>query len=428
MEKLSTRAQQMGAGASKLLNTFILVQKNSYDDKLNPNGICNCGVAENYLCENELISKLQSIQAWKTNHMYYPNPLGQIRLREVLCRFFQRIFQLNSQLDPNRMIISSGLGGIISLLGYLLGDENDVFLIPSPYYTAFDHDISAFSNCTIFRCPLLEQDNGNFRFSVEIFKRGYNDAINKGLRPRGIIIINPSNPLGDIYDEETIEPVLKFAAEKELHVIIDEIYSLSLFENQKSFQSVLNYTSIVDQERTHFVWSISKDFALSGLRLGVVYAGSKDLCIPGAGLNFIQVPSTIVQEIIAELLFDDQWIDYYIELNRSRLTKQYEIVKKKIEDIDNRIYIRPSKAGFFIWADFRLLLHKITFEEETRLFETMFNHGIYISSGYNLGCSQPGWFRMIFSIKEKWIDESIKRLKIALDAYRHLTIPTILID
>ncbi|CAF3886010.1 unnamed protein product, partial [Rotaria sp. Silwood1] len=71
-------------------------------------------------------------------------------------------FQLNYEPDPDRMMISSGLTGIISLLGYLIGDIDDVFLISSPYYTAFDHDISVFSNCAIFRCPLLEQDNKQF--------------------------------------------------------------------------------------------------------------------------------------------------------------------------------------------------------------------------------------------------------------------------
>jgi aspartate/methionine/tyrosine aminotransferase len=416
MDTLSIRAQKMGAGVSKLLNNFMLVQKNAYDDQLNPNGICNCGVAENYLCENELITKLQSIDVWQTKHMYYPNPLGQITLRNTLCHFFQKVFHLKYQLDPERMVISCGLSGIMSLLSFLLGDPNDVFLIPAPYYTAFDHDISALSNCAIFRCPLLEQENGKFRFSVEIFQHGYDEAINQGLRPRGIIIINPSNPLGDIYDEKSIEPVLKFAAEKELHVIFDEIYALSLFENQ-SFQSMFNYQTIPDPKRTHFVWSFSKDFALSGLRLGVLYAGSNDLCLPAASFNFIQVPSTITQEIVSELLSDDQWIDSYIKLNSLRLTEQYEKVKKKIKTIDQRISIRPARAGFFIWADFRLLLHDITFEEELRLFDIMFDHGVYISAGFNLGCSQPGWFRIIFSVKEKWLDEAVKRIKSALDTY-----------
>ncbi|CAF4605594.1 unnamed protein product, partial [Rotaria sp. Silwood2] len=222
--------------------------------------------------------------------------------------------------------------------------------------------------------------------------------------------------------EQTIQPILEFAAQKKLHVIIDEIYALSIFENQKPFKSILNYKSIIDQKRTHFLWSFSKDFSLSGLRVGVLYAGSKELCSAGSAANFIQVPSVIIQEITAKLLSDEQWIDSYIKLNRSRLTQQYEKVKNAIEDIDNRIVVRPAKAGFFIWTDFRLLLHEVTFEEERRLVQNIFEHGVYLVSGSFLGCIQPGWFRIIFSVKEKWIDEILKRLKSGLDAYRHSTI------
>lgn len=419
MDTLSIRARKLGTGTSKLLSLFSIVQKNAYDERTNPNGICNCGVAENYLCEKELIEKLQSIQVWQSNHMYYPASLGHQRLRETLCHFLGKFLHLNNRLDPERMIISSGLSGIMSLIGFLLGDPGDVFLIPSPYYTAFDQDISIFSNCAIFRCPVLDQTNGQFRFSVEIFQQGYQQAIAAGLRPRGIIIINPSNPLGDIYDEDIIKPVLKFAADKELHVIFDEIYAFSIFENH-TFHSMLNYQSIIDPKRTHFVWSFSKDFALSGVRLGVLYAGSSEICAPAGSYNFIQGPSTIVQDIVAELLSDDQWIEWYLKLNRTRLTEQYENVMKKIANVDSRIVIRPSQAGFFIWADFRSILNEITFEEEQRLFDIIFQHGVYISPGVNLGCSEPGWFRIIFSVKEHWIDEAMKRLKTAIDVYEHV--------
>ncbi|CAF3674079.1 unnamed protein product [Rotaria sp. Silwood1] len=187
---------------------------------------------------------------------------------------------------------------------------------------------------------------------------------------------------------------------------------------------MLTYTSIIDPKRTHFVWSLSKDFALSGLRIGVLYAGSKELCSSGAAVNFIQVPSVIVQEIVAVLLSDQEWVDSFIKLNRLRLTQQYKKVKKLIEDIDNRIYVRPAKAGFFIWADFRLLLHEVTFEEEIRLFQIIFEHGVYLVSGSFLGCTQPGWFRIIFCVKDKWLDEILKRIKLGLDAYRRLTVPS----
>ncbi|CAF4621828.1 unnamed protein product, partial [Rotaria sp. Silwood1] len=81
MDTLSIRGQRLNQYMSQILKNFSLTQKNPYDDELNPNGICNCGVAENYLCENELISKLQSIQIWKTNYIYYPYSSGQKSLR-----------------------------------------------------------------------------------------------------------------------------------------------------------------------------------------------------------------------------------------------------------------------------------------------------------------------------------------------------------
>ncbi|UJR21784.1 hypothetical protein I4U23_024859 [Adineta vaga] len=360
MNTLSIRAQEKSECISEILNKFMLVQKNTYDDEFNVNGICNLGVAENYLCENELVSKLQSIQVWNTTHIYYPNSLGLLSFRQTLCKFFQNIFHLNYQLNPDRMLISSGLSGVMSLLSYIIGNRDDVLLIASPYYTAFDHDVSALANCATFRCPLLEQSTGKFILSVEIFRHGYDQAIKQGLHPCGIILVNPHNPTGDIYDERTIQPILEFAAEKQLHVIIDEIYALSVYENEKPFQSILNYTSIIDPQRTHFVWSLSKDFALSGLRLGVLYAGSDVLCSCAAIINFLQVPSTIVQEIAMVLFSDQLWLDSYIKLNRSRLTRQYEKIKAKVEELDERIVVHNLEQDFFygvIFIYYYMLIH-----------------------------------------------------------------------
>ena len=42
-----------------------------------------------------------------------------------------------------------------------------------------------------------------------------------------------------------------------------------------------------------------------------------------------------------------------------------------------------------------------------RLFQFIFDNGVYISTGFSLGCSQPGWFRLIFTVKNKWVDEGL---------------------
>lgn len=133
-----------------------------------------------------------------------------------------------------------------------------------------DRHAAVFTKNKVIRCALLEQDTGKFHFSVEIFRRVYAEACALGLRPRIIVLNNPHNPLGDVYDESMTLPVLKFAAEKQIHVIIDDIYAFSVFNHEKKFESILNF-DIVDPLRTHFIWSFSTDFALSSARVGIMY-------------------------------------------------------------------------------------------------------------------------------------------------------------
>ncbi len=222
LKLVSDRAQAMVKDTSSLLNYNRAVQSNQYDEERNPNGIVNMGLAENHLCEHELVQKLQSISTWSSQLNYYPHSHGEFSFRERLCTFFsENFFSMRTTFDPHRMIISSGASGAISLLSFVIADVDDVFLIASPYYTLFDFDVAAMARNSLFSCPLLKQDTGEFCFSVEIFKQGYTNAIARHLRPRAIILVNPHNPLGDIYDEITIRSILQFAAEKHLHVIVD---------------------------------------------------------------------------------------------------------------------------------------------------------------------------------------------------------------
>lgn len=419
METLSVRAQALSRNISSMLAYKSLTQSNQFDIEHNPNGIVNLGVAENHLCENELIDKLQSSQTWSKEFNYYPDCAGDSKFRQQLCSFFEDAFDIRSRaLDPERIIISSGASGTISLLCFLIADPGDVFLVPSPYYTAFDFDVAAMAKNAIFQCPLLDQTSGNFRFDVEIFEHGFKEAINRGLRPRAIILTNPHNPLGDIYDESSIHPVLEFAAHKKLHVIMDELYALSVFNDEKPFKSILNYTSLPDRSRTHFLWSFSKDFALSGTRVGVVYAGTSELCTLATKLNFLMTPSSTIQNTLSSMLSDSEWTRAYIRLNRRRLAEKYQAVKRKIEKLDKTIEVRNTAAGLFLWINCRSLLHRVTFDEELRLFEMLFASGVYITNGMAFRCSEPGWFRLIFSVDDDWLEEGVKRINKALQTYR----------
>lgn len=393
------------------------VALNSFDQHTNPYGIINLGIAENMLCEKELIDKLRSLHTWMSSLNQYGDPIGELTFRKELCNFFHDMFHLDDgvQLTPNRMLITGGAAGAFIVYSYMLTDVNDAMLVPSPYYSYIDHNVSVLTENQIIRCPLLDQITGEFRLSREIFERGYIEAQSKGLNPRVIILINPSNPLGDVYDESTIYPILEFAAEKRMHVIVDEIYALSTFHTQ-SFQSILNYhLSLPDPDRTHFLWSFSKDLSLSGARVGVMYMGTEEMCKVAAKVNFAFTPSRSIQYTFEQLVSDRKWMHAYIALNRQRLTRRYFHVKSSLEKIEG-VKIRPSHGGLFIWADLRgLLPDKASFHDEKQLFEHLFDcAGVFVLRGLTLGCAETGWFRFVFSVNEIMMTEALIRIKKAL--------------
>ncbi|CAF2079701.1 unnamed protein product [Rotaria magnacalcarata] len=210
-------------------------------------------------------------------------------------------------------------------------------LIATPYYSSFDFDASTLASNEIFHCPLLKQDTGEFEFSVDIFRHGYGQAIIDYRQPRAIMINNPQNPRGDIYDDEKIRPILEFA----------------FINSTETFQSILNYKTLPDPMRTPFLWSFSKDFGLSGVHFGVLYDGSKELSTIGAELSFLFGPSSVIQQTLASLLGDHQWIHSYINMSGTRLLEQYQLVKDRLEKLDQRTIIRTPEGWVWVWVSFR---------------------------------------------------------------------------
>ena len=74
-----------------------------------------------------------------------------------------------------------------------------------------------------------------------------------------------------------------------MHTIVDEIYALSATED---FQSVLRVLDGKLGDDVHLVWSLSKDFGASGLRVGFVLSGNQGTAFCGhANCNFCDYPN-----------------------------------------------------------------------------------------------------------------------------------------
>jgi aspartate/methionine/tyrosine aminotransferase len=69
-----------------------------------------------------------------------------------------------------------------------------------------------------------------------------------------------------------VEKILKFCEDHDLHLVVDEIYALSIF-GDSSFTSIGELLPSFG-ERVHGLWGFSKDLSMSGIRFGVLITGT----------------------------------------------------------------------------------------------------------------------------------------------------------
>ena len=115
---------------------------------------------------------------------------------------------------------------------------------------------------------------------------------------------------------------------------MDELYALSTHKKyDHGFQSVVRILDNKLSDDVHMVWSVSKDFGASGLRVGFVYSQNEIYMRGLANLNIFSGVSSPIQMVVSELLTDDDFVDVYLDASRERLRQSYLICVEKLEEM-----------------------------------------------------------------------------------------------
>ena len=188
----------------------------------------------------------------------YTETAGIPELREAISEYLSRY----GKVSPNEVIVTTGAKTaiFIGLLAYLRpGDE---LLIPDPSYYAYSQIAKVAGAKPVFVPMKFE---GNEGFSLDI------DEIEARItsKTRGIVINNPHNPTGAVFDKDQVEAIMEIARKHNLIVFVDEIYDNFLY-GETGFKSFLSF----DDWRDHVVYvnGFSKTFSMTGWRLGYLVA------------------------------------------------------------------------------------------------------------------------------------------------------------
>ncbi|KAK5867635.1 hypothetical protein PBY51_012105 [Eleginops maclovinus] len=416
---LSNRGNIIRQHLGILQEGFAQYGLDKHHDRDNPDGIINMGTSENKLCYDLLLTRLTRPEMLQIDPslLQYSDWRGHTFLREEVAKFLTHYCSSPNPLKADNVVVMNGCGSLFSCIAAVICDPQDAILISTPFYGVITEDLQLYSDVKLFHIPLDCEGDGKdsrpFHLTVSKLEEGLERANQEGLTIRAVILMNPHNPLAEIYTPEEMVAFLEFAKRNELHTIVDEVYMLSVFDESVAFHSVLSIDSLPDPQRTHVMWGMTKDFALAGFRIGTLYTENRDLVEALAQLGSFHGISGTTQRQVAQLLQDREWInEEFLPKNRCRLKAAHSYLTGELQSMGVPYLDRP--AALYVWADLRKYLREPSFEEELYLWRRFLRHKVVLSAGQAFYCSTPGWFRIVFSDQQHHLQLGLKRMNAAL--------------
>lgn len=397
--QLSKRAAQLMQVPSQIVRGHMICAENPYSLS-NPQGYLNFGVAQNFLVDDMILPVLNRPIQHTPNHIQYNELHGRKDFRDVLTHFLQEYLNIES-INSDFLTLQCGVSAICESLAFAMFDEGDAILIPTPYYTGFEHDFT--KRFKVKFLPAHLNPERNFTHQVSAFEKAYLGSDDK-TNIKAVLLTDPHNPTGEILSESFKQDIITFCLDKKLSLISDEIYALSKHKDQKH-RSLYQQAKMAGVD-AHLLYGMAKDFAIAGLKVGLYYSENEAVVRAMQNLSYFHPISTSTQLLVGNFLQEDSFIKHFIAENRKRLAPIPPLLQQQLP----RLKFIPTQAGLFFMLDLSNLCK--SFKDEETLFDKLIHqYRLNISPGKSLGLSTPGYFRVCFAQRRESVLEFVIRMR-----------------
>ncbi|NND05853.1 MAG: aminotransferase class I/II-fold pyridoxal phosphate-dependent enzyme [Saprospiraceae bacterium] len=409
---LSIRGSKASKGTPRVdLDVFFEASQNTFDARLNPNGAFLLNMAENHHCWHLLRDRLQTISCetqipdWVAG---YTAVTGAPEVRNSIATFLET-FLTQVNLDPEHLAISAGATSVIEMTAFILGNPNDVVVFPAPAYPVYKADIGNLAGLERFdlqtHVDLMELSEA--KISTSMLDNLYDDLQQQGRNWSMLVLTQPDNPTGIIFSSGDLRRIAKWCIDHKVHLVVNEIYGLSLIdithpELKEDYADLIQFDSFakvmaeLKSDFLHHWYAFSKDFGISGFRIGVLYSMNQGLLKAYSNLALGRCVSNHTQWLLQQVLDDQEFLHTYIETNQQQLTSSYLLVVRTLRKLE--IPYVPAKGSLFVWADLSSLLPKRDNAEYELWMDIYQSTGILLTPGSSFGHTYPGAFRIVHSL------------------------------
>ena len=199
---------------------------------------------------------INAIQKTQLKLLPYGPSQGTHTYREKLCIYYKKN---EIEVSPEDIIVTTGASEALIFTLNVICDAGDEIIIPEPFYANYN---GFASSAGVNVVPVISEFTSQFELpSLE------NITGKITSKTKAILLCNPSNPTGYVYNEKEISTLCELATKYDIFLIVDEVYREFIYGGNKHY-SVLKYLG--GSEHTVMIDSVSKRYSLCGARVGCI--------------------------------------------------------------------------------------------------------------------------------------------------------------
>ncbi len=269
-------------------------------------------------------------------HTKYTASRGYPELREEICKFYKSRY--NMDVKDSEVFVSTAGSVAMYITMQAILDAGDEVIVIEPYFFPYPDQIKMAGGVPVF---VKTSHENNFQIDFDNLEAVVTD------KTKAIIINTPNNPTGICYTYDTLSKLADFAKKYDLVVCADDIYTSFTYTDEK-FMPIASFPGM--QERTITINSFSKNFIMTGFRVGNIIAPAYIISvIQTINENVVYTAPSISQRAALHgLQHFDEFEDDIVEVFRERVQYAHDRLKA-IPWVD----VLPVSGSFYIFPSIR---------------------------------------------------------------------------
>ena len=334
--------------------------------------------------------KEAGIEAIRNNDTKYTPSVGTVEVRKAVCQRLKE--DCGIEYQPAEIAVSNGAKTCVYASLRALVNPGDEVILPAPYWVSYIELIQMVGGVPVV---VNASEAEHFKITPE--------KLSAAITPKTkcMILNNPSNPTGMMYDRQELEAIAKVCVEKDIYVISDEIYYRLAYDGRE-FTSLAAISPEI-KERTLIVNGVSKSYAMTGWRIGYVAAPAPIAKVIGNYLGHCTGnPCTISQKASAVALSASQ---ESVDQMKAAFEERRNYMVERMNQIEGVSCIKPEGA-FYVFPSIRST--GMTSDEFSE--RLIYDKRVAVVPGSAFGACGEGHIRISYAYSLKHLTEALDRM------------------